>query len=219
MVCQHWPTSLKRGREVQLQAVEEGTALAYGSAADIPNIRPAAAFALILSGIAAALLNGLGGLRAQVINGALYVQWGEEISTDGPSLAPGAVEVRVTGDTRGNGAFATQLIKKDTFLGPYEGELLDEAQYWDRYPSGMSDYAICIDAEMTLDACERVKDTSVFSPCHINHSSTRNNVARQPLREQQAIHFFAKRDIQIGEELLLDYGRMYWKGREDKELD
>ena len=60
-----------------------------------------------------------------------------------------------------------------------------------------SDYAICIDQEWTLDACDRVKDLSSFSPCHINHSSTRNNVIRKPLRSEHAIHFFAKRHIQV----------------------
>ena len=38
---------------------------------------------------------------------------------------------------RGNGAFATQLIPAGTFIGDYEGEMLDEAAYWQRYPSGM----------------------------------------------------------------------------------
>ena len=48
-----------------------------------------------------------------------------------------ASQVRPTGDSRGNGAFAVQDISQGTFLGPYEGELLDEAQYWSRYPNGM----------------------------------------------------------------------------------
>ena len=38
---------------------------------------------------------------------------------------------------RGNGAFAAQLIPAGTFIGDYEGEVLDEAAYWHRYPSGM----------------------------------------------------------------------------------
>ena len=38
---------------------------------------------------------------------------------------------------KGNGAFATKLILADTFLGDYEGELLDEVAYWQRYPTGV----------------------------------------------------------------------------------
>ena len=60
-----------------------------------------------------------------------------------------------------------------------------------------SDYAICVDNEYTLDARERVKDISTFSPCHINHSAYRKNVVRKPLRDQLQIHFFASKDIYV----------------------
>lgn len=49
-------------------------------------------------------------------------------------------QVRPTGDRRGNGAYALVTIPKGTCLGEYEGELLDEATYWDRYPSGVVGY-------------------------------------------------------------------------------
>ena len=48
------------------------------------------------------------------------------------------LQVRLTGDTRGKGAFAAQLIAEGTFLGPYEGELLNEAQYWARCSRSLS---------------------------------------------------------------------------------
>ena len=38
---------------------------------------------------------------------------------------------------KGNGAFATELIRAHTFLGDYEGELLHEVDYWQRYPTGV----------------------------------------------------------------------------------
>ena len=34
----------------------------------------------------------------------------------------------------------------------------------------------------------------------------------------RAVRFFASSDIQAGEELLFDYGRAYWRGREHLEL-
>jgi hypothetical protein len=48
-----------------------------------------------------------------------------------------ALQVRPTTDGRGNGAFAAAAIAQGAFLAEYEGELLSEAQYWRRYPSGV----------------------------------------------------------------------------------
>lgn len=47
------------------------------------------------------------------------------------------LQVRPTTDGRGNGAFAAAPIARGTFIGEYEGDMLGEAQYWSRYPSGM----------------------------------------------------------------------------------
>ena len=46
------------------------------------------------------------------------------------------VQVRPSGPGRGNGAFAVREIPQGVCLGSYEGELIDEATYWARYPSG-----------------------------------------------------------------------------------
>lgn len=45
--------------------------------------------------------------------------------------------MRPTTDGRGNGAFALQHIPAGSYLGDYEGDMLDEASYWARYPSGV----------------------------------------------------------------------------------
>ena len=45
--------------------------------------------------------------------------------------------MKSTNDKRGNGAFAVKIIPAGTYLGDYEGEMLDEAAYWARYPSGV----------------------------------------------------------------------------------
>ncbi len=49
----------------------------------------------------------------------------------------GTNQVRATGDGRGNGAFAVRALSAGTCLGDYEGDTLDEAAYWQRYPSGV----------------------------------------------------------------------------------
>ncbi len=49
----------------------------------------------------------------------------------------GECQVRPTEDGRGSGAFAVRLVPAGTYLGDYEGEMLDETAYWARYPSGV----------------------------------------------------------------------------------
>ncbi len=51
-------------------------------------------------------------------------------------------QVRRTTDGRGNGAFATASIVKGAFIGEYQGDMLSEAQYWSRYPSGVVRHAL-----------------------------------------------------------------------------
>ncbi len=57
---------------------------------------------------------------------------------------PLLTQVRATGDQRGRGAFAVVDIPSGTMLGWYEGELLSERQYWQRYPSGTVSGPICL---------------------------------------------------------------------------
>jgi hypothetical protein len=133
-----------------------------------------------------------------------------------------AVAVRPTPD-RGNGAFAVRPIPAGAFLGSYEGELLDEAGFWARYGSrgGTADYCMRIDRTWTVDGAQRAADTSVFSPCHINHgraSTGKANVSRVTRRGDRRVDLYAGRDIESGEELLLDYGAVYWRGRESEEI-
>eukprot|EP00983_Pelagomonas_calceolata_P006013 200453-Pelagomonas_calceolata.AAC.1 len=84
-------------------------------------------------------------------------------------LAPAAL-VRPTGDVRGNGAFAVVPIMKGQRICNYEGELIDVADYWERYPSGASDYVMRIDDEYALDARDLAPRTAQFSAVHMNHS-------------------------------------------------
>eukprot|EP01023_Acetabularia_acetabulum_P055120 TRINITY_DN6337_c0_g1_i5.p1 TRINITY_DN6337_c0_g1~~TRINITY_DN6337_c0_g1_i5.p1 ORF type:complete len:329 (+),score=25.82 TRINITY_DN6337_c0_g1_i5:169-1155(+) len=128
------------------------------------------------------------------------------------------IVVRDTGDGRGNGAFAVEDIVGGSFVGEYQGDLLDLDQFYDRYPEGVCDYCIGINSQYCLDGAERAQQTQDFSPCHMNHSRQRFNVVRRTLRTQKKVLFFAGREIKKGEELLIDYGRKYWQGRENLEL-
>lgn len=128
------------------------------------------------------------------------------------------VQVKLADAVRGNGAFAVTNISKGTYICSYEGTLLSEAEFWKRYPKGQAEYCIDLHNGWLIDAVDRAKDTQTFSACHMNHSSLRHNVARRTDRAQKRVEFYAERDIGQREELLLDYGKQYWKGRESQEL-
>ncbi|PSC68497.1 ras-related Rab-4A isoform B [Micractinium conductrix] len=179
------------------------------------------AAALLLGGplLAAAVAKAALGdcFHLELHRGRLYVQAG--VPSTGPPLSPGAVEVRPTGvPALGNGAFAAQRIPAGTYLGDYTGELLDRPAFFARYPNGVGDFTAAVDDEWAIDAVRPVGDTATFHPVHLNHSRGRANVRRHYARAARRISFFATRDVQPGEELLYDYGRAYWRGREQMEL-
>lgn len=60
-----------------------------------------------------------------------------------------------------------------------------------------ADYCIKVDREWSIDGRDRAANTSVFSPCHMNHSGSRQNVVRSTKRQQRKISFFTQRDIQV----------------------
>ncbi|GIL95544.1 hypothetical protein Vretimale_1553 [Volvox reticuliferus] len=179
------------------------------------------ALTLLLAGFPAGLLAAKVALgdffHVELHRGRLYICTG--VPSAGPPLAAAdAVDVRPTGDIRGNGAYAVSHISSGTHIGDYTGELLDRAAFTDRYPDNQADFAMAIDDEWVIDAAAIAPCTTSFHTVHMNHSRTRANVRRYYKRREGRISFFAIRDIEPGEELLYDYGRAYWYGREHLEL-
>eukprot|EP00854_Cymbomonas_tetramitiformis_P009028 gene9028-10698_t len=107
-------------------------------------------------------------VSVEIVDGRVYIQWGFP-PKEGPLVSPGDVVVRETGDVRGRGAYVANPIEEGTFLGDYEGELLDNAEYFKRYPSGVADYCIGVDPDYVLDGVEVAKGDE-FTIAHINHS-------------------------------------------------
>jgi hypothetical protein len=173
---------------------------------------------------------GLGGIGSLLLTKAIlqdtfHVEWHRGrlyfslgVPSTGPPVAPDAILVKPTGDVRGNGAFATTTIPEGTFLGEYDGEILDNTAFSLRYPEQLADFAMAIDDEYVIDAVEYVPNIKCFHPVHINHSAGRANVKRFYKRRDQRVLFFTTRDVLPGEELLYDYGRQYWRTRSDLEL-
>ncbi|KAL4444023.1 hypothetical protein ABPG75_011760 [Micractinium tetrahymenae] len=200
-------------------------AACYAALSAQPQLPPledvlGAAACALLGGPLVALAAAKAALRdrfhVELHRGRLYLQAG--LPASGAALPPNSVCVRPTGDARGNGAFAAAPIPAGTYLGDYTGELLDRAAFYARHPDGVGDFAAAIDDEWTIDAATAVGDVDNFHPVHMNHSARRCNVARYYARSQRRIAFFTTRDVAAGEELLYDYGRAYWRGREHLEL-
>ena len=224
-------------------AVAVGTtiALAYGVLALPPWAGPVTGGVLALTAAAAAGATAAGRLLLEVdaegVHASLIPPYDAASHPGGRPDGRGLVVVRPTTDGRGNGAFvreeeeeegggggggnhASPPIPAGAWLGAYEGGLLDEAAFWARYgPSGVADYCMRIDRDWTVDGAERAADTSTFSPCHINHArGGRANVTRLTRRRARRVDLYAARQVRPGEELLLDYGALYWRGREGEEI-
>ena len=173
------------------------------------------------------------------------------------SSSPAAADDNAAADDAGTGAAAaaaekgrsppatapSSFVPKGSFLGCYEGDLLSERAFWERYPRGVGDYCIgcgggfCLDGGPLAEKLRRREEEegqqssenggggvesgggTRYSPCLINHSSKRANVSRVTRRKERKVELYASRDLFPGEELLLDYGRKYWQGREEEERD
>lgn len=123
------------------------------------------------------------------------------------------LEVRCT-PRKGKGLFALQPIEKGTYIFDYEGELLTEAEYQERYaPGEVQEYCAQISLNCYVDA--RDPDKSGLAR-YMNHSS-RPNVRKliHFHKQTRSIRCYALCDILVGEELVWDYGKDYWAARAD----
>lgn len=91
-----------------------------------------------------------------------------------------------------------------------------------RYPVGddvRSEYGIAVDSQWVCDGREAAARDQ-FTPAHMNHSADpeKINVGRLYHRRQREVSFFTTRDVAPDEELVFNYGRQYWRGREEMEI-
>ena len=124
------------------------------------------------------------------------------------------ISVRETDDGRGLGAFAVERIPRGTCLGDYEGALLDQRQFFERYGDGFGAYAVAVDDDWVIDGADEAAQRRHFRNSHINHSARRANVVKRVYPERRRVVFYLSADVDAGAELLLDYGGGYWRGRE-----
>lgn len=113
----------------------------------------------------------------------------------------------------GQGLFATRDIEGGTYLFSYEGEVLDEDTFFERYPDGDGRYIACVD-DVYIDGADPEKSNMAR---WMNHRrpppAGRANVEylKQMIGPNKAMHFYAREPIKEGDELTFYYGEDYWK--------
>jgi hypothetical protein len=132
-----------------------------------------------------------------------------------------SVEVRDTGTVKGYGAFCAAPLEKFSFLGFYEGALVESREVLEKVNKRRSmDYVMSLDGGYTfLDGFDRAQDRDIFSPVHLNHED-KGEVGCNCVRvlSEGQVAFFTSRNVHIGEELCFNYGVNYWQGREAQKI-
>jgi len=130
-----------------------------------------------------------------------------------------SMEIRDTGTIKGFGVYCTRPLERHSFLGFYEGTLVESRKELDKKKTP-KDYVMSTDGGATfLDGYERAQDRMAISPVHLNHKDKDTegcNCLR--LLQGRNVAFFTSRQIEVGEELCFDYGDNYWKGRESEKI-
>ena len=109
-----------------------------------------------------------------------------------------------------SGLFAAAPIEAGTYLLDYGGDQLTEDKFFDRYPAGDCRYVAAV-GPWYIDGSD--PDVKVSGLARwMNHAREAANVEFRKQRfGKVAMHFYAKRRIEAGEELLYDYGDEYWQ--------
>lgn len=118
-------------------------------------------------------------------------------------LAPG-IEVRPSA-IDGRGCFATSRFRKGRKIAEYEGERISRHEIARRLKGKRRIHICAIDSYWAIDGSRHGNGTQF-----INHSC-RPNCSVRIIRGH--ILFFALRDIEPGEEILLDYEQSYHSDR------
>ena len=145
-----------------------------------------------------------------------------------------SIEVRDTGTARGHGAFATADLPRHEFIGFYEGETIRTREELDRRlqerqmmsgsnvgtTGGTMDYVMSLDGGVTfLDGYDRAQNQYVFSPVHLNHEDgERRGCNCFRMMDGSKVAFFTSRAVATDEELCFNYGKNFWKGRENLKI-
>ena len=105
----------------------------------------------------------------------------------------------------GDGVFAEEAIPDHACLGKYEGRRLTQAEFMDLDDTR---YVFFVRENMYLDGKEGGNWAAIINGARTREEKDRINVRTQ--QEGDDIWFYTCRAVAAGEELLLDYGHLYW---------
>ena len=135
----------------------------------------------------------------------------------------------------GLGLFAAEAMPPNKYLFAYEGERLDEDGYFSCYPDGKGRYVAVIDEQLPLlplvsllqDDKSALKLKRMCEPTYVDGiDESKSNLARfmnsnsiEPNicwtkqrfgKQAGTMHFYTIDKVEVGDELLFDYGSNYW---------
>jgi len=114
----------------------------------------------------------------------------------------------------GLGAFAVESIRKDQFIGEYIGELLstkDDGRDIMRKHLGLN-YSFGLNSEYHIDSARVGNETRFIN--HGEGDKANATAIKKLVLGDLRIAFYSLRFIRANEEILFDYGKEYWKGKE-----
>jgi len=160
-------------------------------------------------------------------NGAIAKRIRAQLAAHRP-LPDACFAVAPTVDGRGKGLFVAdhESIEQGTYLFDYAGEVIDQAEYDARYPKAntdgpYADYAVGIvqddGSSHYVDAVDALKSNLAR---YMNHAEAAeaNCVAWTLSQPAPRVLIFANEPLAPGVELVWDYGREYWEGRDGEKI-
>lgn len=126
----------------------------------------------------------------------------------GEEKAEAVVTVREADGDRGLGVFAAEAITTGAWLCEYGGELISTEELIRRYPSMEPEYVFQVDTDLYIDAI-----MSQHWSKRMNHDALDPTATFEITPSPPRVDFYALRDIACGEEIVFDYGVLYWDGR------
>ena len=163
---------------------------------------------------------------------------GDDLSPDGPiaqriraelaahePLDASTFRVADTGDAaRGRGLYVSRgsTISSGCYLFDYEGEILDQQAFDERYPAASAqraDYAVGLlnadGSSVYVDGADPTKSNVARFMNHVCEDEA-NVVVYTVYEPKPRVMLFAACDIESGAELRFYYGKRYWEGRDDQ---
>ncbi len=118
-----------------------------------------------------------------------------------------SVEAKLISSEKGQGLVAVKSIRKGDYIGEYYGARINGSVAIRRAVERGARYLFEFQDETDSKTAKAIDAENTTCMCRLlNHSRKNPNVGAAPMANRTQIHFFATKDIAVGEELLWDYG-------------